>query len=150
MEFCIWQVYVSSWLGQKTHILKTKGKDLVVENPIKFKGKGMGKAKKDPNIDQLKGKGKAQKEPNIDQGKVKDKVMKEPNIAKDKGKGKCKAKAMDHKCNLRRRERSKVYQQTVKQMLKAGITADRAKQAAREAACARVQSMFGPSGKGAT
>jgi hypothetical protein len=41
----------------KTHILKTKGKDMVMENPIKFKGKGMGKAKEDPNIDQHKRQG---------------------------------------------------------------------------------------------
>jgi pimeloyl-ACP methyl ester carboxylesterase len=65
------------------------------------------------------------------------------------GKGKCKAKAKDHKCTLRHREQSKVSQQTMKQMLKAGITADRAKQAAREAACAHVRDMFGPFGKGA-
>ena len=49
---------------------------------------------------------------------------------------------------MRHREHSKVYQQTMKQMLKAGITADRAKQAAREAACAHVQCMFVSSGKG--
>ena len=115
--------------------------------PIIEQDKGKGKGKKDPNIDQRKGKGKAKKEPNIDQGKVKGKVMKEPSIGK--GKGKCKAKAMDHKCTLRHREHSKVYQQTMKQMLKAGITTDRAKQAARKAACAHVQNMFGPSGKGA-
>jgi hypothetical protein len=75
--------------------------------------------------------------------------MKETYIAKGKGKGKCKAEAMDHKCTLRHREHSKVYQQTMKQMLKAGLTADRAKQAAREAACAHVQCMFGSSGKSA-
>ena len=32
------------------HILNTKGKDTVMENPFKFKGKGVGKAKEDPNI----------------------------------------------------------------------------------------------------
>jgi hypothetical protein len=134
---------------KEPNIAKGKGRDKVMRVPIIEQDKGKGKGKKDPNIDQGKGKGKAKKEPNIDQGKVKGKVMKEPNIAKGKGKGKCKAKAMDHKCTLRHREHSKVYQQTMKQMLKAGITADRAKQAAREAACAHVQSMFGPSGKGA-
>ena len=107
------------------------------------------RARRSPHIDPGKGKGKAKKEPNIDQGKVKGKVMQEPDTAKDKGNGKCTAKAMDHKCTLRHREHSKVYQQTMKQMLKAGITADRAKQAAREAAYAHVQCMFGSSGKGA-
>jgi hypothetical protein len=32
----------------KKHILKTKGKDLVMENPIKFKGKGHGQGQEGP------------------------------------------------------------------------------------------------------